>query len=192
MDLDNVKELWNNEQPGNLPVISLEKQKELHSPLEKIRRNMRMEFWINIVSLIILIPLFDAFSENRFLKGTLLFVFLFILTYYTLKFYKSYKKLNLSFDTYHQLLELKYELRLNVELYQSYYVSSVPFFMGMLFLILEKKEFFRYPDFLMSYMPFLFFFVLIVLLLGFGNWWLNHYYVKYIRQFNAILDELKP
>lgn len=191
MELDHLKEIWNKEKIDHFPEITLEKQKELHTPLEKLRRNMRTEFWFNTVSIIVFIPLFGIFSENSFLRWTLYLVFVFLVAYYTLKFYKIYRKLNLNYDTYHQLLELKYELKLNVELYKSYYVSSVPFFMGILFLFLEKNDFFRYPDLIMHYAPFIVFFSMMMFMLGFGQWWLNHFYVKYIRQYNAVIDELK-
>lgn len=191
MELDHLKEIWNKEKIDHFPEITLEKQKELHTPLEKLRRNMRTEFWFNTVSIIVFMPLFGIFSENSFLRWTLYLVFVFLVVYYTLKFYKIYRKLNLNYDTYHQLLELKYELKLNVELYKSYYVSSVPFFMGILFLFLEKNDFFRYPDLIMHYAPFIVFFSTMMFMLGFGQWWLNHFYVKYIRQYNAVIDELK-
>ena len=48
MELDHLKNLWNKEEVSETPEISLEKQKEIHSPLEKIKSGMRMEFWMNV------------------------------------------------------------------------------------------------------------------------------------------------
>ena len=41
MELDHLKEMWSNENVAETPEISTEKQKEIHLPLERIRKNMR-------------------------------------------------------------------------------------------------------------------------------------------------------
>ena len=41
MELDQLKNIWTQEDVSETPEISLEKQKEIHQPLEKIRKNMR-------------------------------------------------------------------------------------------------------------------------------------------------------
>ena len=53
MDLENLKQVWNEEKIESIPEISLEKQKEIHTPLEIIRKNMRTEFWVSIISFLI-------------------------------------------------------------------------------------------------------------------------------------------
>ena len=40
MELDQIKNLWNKEEVVETPEISLEKQKEIHFPLEQIRKNI--------------------------------------------------------------------------------------------------------------------------------------------------------
>ena len=51
MDLDNLKSLWNKEDVSETPEISPEKQRQMHHPLERIRKNMRYEFWSTITLL---------------------------------------------------------------------------------------------------------------------------------------------
>ena len=58
MDLENFKELWNKDTGQESPEISLEKQKEIHSPLQMLKVNMETEFWLMIVTL--------PFAVNRF------------------------------------------------------------------------------------------------------------------------------
>nr|WP_314492429.1 hypothetical protein [uncultured Chryseobacterium sp.] len=41
MELDNFKELWNKDTKQIPPEISLEKQNEIHSPLEMLKINMK-------------------------------------------------------------------------------------------------------------------------------------------------------
>jgi hypothetical protein len=191
MEIEDLKNIWDAENPELTPEISIEKQKELHLPLEKLRRNMRIEFWINILSIILLIPLLYVLKFNIFMQWTLYFVLLFIVFYFTFKFYQLYKKIRYyDLSTKNQLLELKYELNLNVELYKSYYVASVPFFMGMLFLYLEKVDFFKYDDLIMHYAPFIMFFALIAIVLAFGSISLEYHYGKYVKQIIKILKDL--
>ena len=42
MELDQIKNLWNKEEVAETPEISLEQQKEIHFPLEKIRKNIHL------------------------------------------------------------------------------------------------------------------------------------------------------
>lgn len=68
MDLENLKNTWKEENLNDIPEISTEKQKELHNPLEKIRKNMRMEFWSTVVAVIFLI--IAGFYLNSFVKSS--------------------------------------------------------------------------------------------------------------------------
>ena len=191
MELDQLKNIWDKEEVTETPEISTEKQKEIHLPLEKIRKNMRMEFWMNLVSMLVLLPLMSAFTENQYIRWTLYFIMLFILGYYTFKFNKLYQKiLNPQFDTYHSMMELNYDLKLNVELYKSYYVASVPFIMGIFFVLLEKHNFFTDENLIMHYAPFILFFAITALTLGIGSWWLENYYGKYVKQISKIVQDL--
>ena len=79
---------------------------------------MKMEIWLNIFSLILLIPLSKVFSENPFLRWTMMMVFFFIIFFFTFKFYLFYiKTKDYSIDTLNNLLEIKFELRTLKELY---------------------------------------------------------------------------
>lgn len=192
MDLENLKNIWDEEQVSETPEISLEKQKEIRMPLEKIRKNMRMEFWSNVIAMIALIPLSHVFSANPFIRWSFYLVLVFIFVYYYIKFYKLYVKLFTSdFSTFHQLMEIKYELKLNIELYKSFYIAAVPFFFAMLLLLLEKHNFFKYDDLIMHYAPFIIFLAVVAFTLGFGKWWWDHFYDKYIRQIEKIMSQLK-
>lgn len=191
MELEQLKNIWDKEEVTETPEISTEKQKEIHLPLEKIRKNMRMEFWMNVVSMLVLLPLMSSFTENQYIRWTLYFIMLFILGYYTFKFNKLYQKiLNQQFDTFHSMMELNYDLKLNVELYKSYYVASVPFFMGIFFVLLEKHNFFTDENLIMHYAPFILFFAITALILGIGSWWLENYYGKYVKQISKIVQDL--
>ena len=194
MELDDFKKLYKKEEITETPEISLEKQKEIHLPLEKIRKNMRLEFWMNFISMVILIPLFKIFSDNEFIRWSLYGILLFVVIYYYIKFYWFYRKIsNNDLSTFQQLIELKYELRNNIELYKSYYIASIPFFYSILLLYIEKKYdvFFKTDDLIIHYAPFIIFFAFIATFLGFGKWWWDNYYNKYIKEVEKLLNDLK-
>ena len=67
MELDHLKAMWSNENVAETPEISTEKQKEIHLPLEKIRKNMRNEFYWTAVFFIFII-LFFALVDMHFFK----------------------------------------------------------------------------------------------------------------------------
>ena len=191
MNFDELQQQWQKEEVS-APEISLEHQHKINNPLQKIRKNMKMEIWLNVFSLILLIPLSKVFSENPFLRWTMMMVFFFIIFFFTFKFYLFYiKTKDYSIDTLNNLLEIKFELRTLKELYQAYYVSSIPFFMEMLFLFLDQHDFFKYEDLIMHYAPFIVFFSIVALVIGIGVWWFENYYGKYINQIENILNELK-
>ena len=62
MDLQDLKNVWDKENVDATPEISLDKQKEMHLPLEKIRSNMRMEFYTTIVLLVAALLYFEITS----------------------------------------------------------------------------------------------------------------------------------
>ena len=77
MDLENLKQVWNEEKMESIPEISLEKQKEIHTPLEMIRMNMRTEFWMNIIFFplwAVLFPLMGKNIEQTYLLVILIFI----------------------------------------------------------------------------------------------------------------------
>ncbi len=192
MELNNLKEMWSKEQISETPEISLEKQKEIHLPLEKIRQNMRLEFWTSLIAIILLIPLSKVFSENEFIRWSLYCTLFFVCAYYYFKFYRFYKKISYTdLSTFQQLLEIKYELKNNIELYKSYYIASVPLFYAMLLLFLRKHDFFKFDDLIIHYAPFIVFFSFIALFLGFGKWWWDNYYNRYVKKIEKFIDELK-
>lgn len=68
MELENFKELWNKDTGQESPEISLEKQREIHSPLEMLKVNMETEFWLMIVTLPLLLTGFPFASTDSNIK----------------------------------------------------------------------------------------------------------------------------
>ena len=189
MDLENLKQVWDKEKIESIPEISLEKQKEIHTPLEMIRMNMRAEFWMNIIFFpfwAALLPLTGKNTEHIYLIAILIFIAFIIIGYYYLKFYTFYKKLNTkSLNTYHNILDLRYELVLNSELYKSFNIVFVPIMLGLYStLYLHNKE----SNIIFFIILFLTFCVILYFI---GKYWMYESYGKHIMKISKIVAEIK-
>ncbi len=188
MNLDNIKELWDKEPDTETPEISLKQQKDIHLPLEKIKSNMKKEFWSTIITLIfVIIPLFLQDSVIFSSYVLILSITLGIMAYYFGKFYVLYKKISTqNLSTYHHLLNLRYELVLNTELYKSYYISFIPIAFALYLVHFQSKI----PnDALFFFLSFLMIVVIIALYI-LGKIWLREFYGKYIQKISEIVDSL--
>ena len=190
MDLENLKQVWNEEKIESIPEISLEKQKEIHTPLEIIRKNMRTEFWVSIISFLLwaVSSLFTRMdTKHTYLLVMLIFIASIIIVYHYLKFYTFYKKLNTqNLNTYHSILDLRYELVLNSELYKSFYIASFPFILDFYFynvLYVGNKDFDLAFFTILSLL-------LCVVIYFIGKYWLYENYGKYIQQISKIVAEI--
>lgn len=188
MDLENLKQVWNKEKIESVPEISLEKQKEIHTPLEMIRKNMRTEFWISIVSFPLwaaLLLLIGKDTMQIYLLIMLIFIALIIMGYYYLKFYTLYKKLNTkSLNTYHNILDLRYELVLNSELYKSFYTAFIPIMLGLFSILFLDSKNFDLTFFTILSLSFC------VGIYSTGKYWLYENYGKYIQKISKIVAEI--
>ena len=188
MDLENLKQVWNEEKIESIPEISLEKQKEIHTPLEMIRKNMRTEFWTSIVFFLLWAvssPFSGMDTKHTYLLVILTLTAFVIIGYYFLKFYTFYKKLNTqNLNTYHNILDLRYELVLNSELYKSFYIASIPFILGFYYASYVDNKDFNLSFFSIISLSFC------VLIYFIGKYWLYENYGKYIQQISKIVAEI--
>lgn len=198
MEIDQFKNLWKEDQPDQLPEINLESKKLLSTPLQRIRKNMKMEF----LSSIFIFPLVVWLLVNYISQPIILFyalmllgVSLIVIGYYYLKFYKLYRQIDhLDWNTFHNLLRLKYDLMLNVQMYKSYYLTFIPILLCELILVFQnfqyqKLIFNQHPEVLI--INFVYWFLMAALSLYFtGKAWLYYFYDKYIIQISEYIDAL--
>ncbi|GGG64063.1 hypothetical protein [Epilithonimonas arachidiradicis] len=196
MDLDNLKSLWNKEDVSETPEISTERQKEIHLPLEKIRKNMRNEFWSTIILLpIVLIAIwffnipfrFRLYIEVLVASMTLVTVFFFS------KFFKLYREINNpTLGTYDSLKDLFHQFELNKQYYLSFYLSFVPFFVCEIIIITESIPYsHQYTDGLLAVKFIISILFGLFALYFLGNWWFQHFYGKYIDKIKKLVEDLK-
>ncbi|MCD9853254.1 hypothetical protein LUD75_00945 [Epilithonimonas sp. JDS] len=196
MELDNLKSLWNKEDVSETPEISPEKQKQLHHPLERIRKNMRYEFWSTVVlmPIILMIVWFSPlpFRFNLYLEILVLSMTL-VTGFFFNKFFKLYKEIsNPALGTLDSLKDLLHQFELNKQYYVSFYLSFVPFFVCEMIIVLESiPQTHNYSNAMLA-MVFLGSVAFGLTMVYFiGTAWFKYFYGKYIKKIEVLVEEMK-
>lgn len=204
MNFDKLQEQWNQENNEVSLPQNLDKIKEAHNPIDKVRRNMKFDL-ISQAVLTILIGFVPYAKRNEWdFQSISIFALFYVLMvgfmlYYTLKFYRFYKQsYNLSYDSRKNLMWFAYELRLFIELYRA--LTFIMMFLGMALGLYFGMHFnttgqdifhLKDADFLKLF-GVLFFMVafLLGLVVLFMEFVINHYYGKYYKKIKNILNQL--
>ena len=204
MNFDKLQEQWNQENNEVSLPQNLDKIKEAHNPIDKVRRNMKFDL-ISQAVLTVLIGFVPYIKRNEwdFLSISIFALFYVLMVgfmlYYTLKFYRFYKQsYNLSYDSRKNLMWFAYELRLFIELYRA--LTFIMMFLGMALGLYFGMHFnttgqdifhLKDADFLKLF-GVLFFMVafLLGLVVLFMEFVINHYYGKYYKKIKNILNQL--
>jgi len=190
MELDNFKELWNKDNKQAPPEISLEKQNEIHSPLEMIRINMKTEFWIMVVTLPTILYGFPFATNDSNIKTISVFEVIlslgFIFYFYS-RFIKLYKLLTKSsINTNYDLFNLKTQLLVSKEIYLAYYISYIP--LALLMCLIQIGFHFDTGYHVAVFGTSLLISILILCFII--KYWIYNMYGKYIENVVDIVDEL--
>ncbi|CAI8820604.1 hypothetical protein [Chryseobacterium sp. IT-36CA2] len=190
MELENFKEIWNKDTGQESPEISLEKQKEIHSPLQMLKVNMKTEFWLMIVTLPLLLTSFPFASKDSNIKTISLFVTILtvaIIVYFYSRFLKLYKLLQKnSINTNYDLFNLKTQLLISKEIYIAYYISYIP--LGLLLSLIQINFHFDQEYNLAIFGISL---MITLLLIAFIiRYWIYYMYGRYIDDVVRLVDEL--
>ncbi len=196
MNLEDLKETWNEETIEQVPEVSLSEQKGLKNPLALIRKNMRMEFWTNnLVILLLIVGCFFYIENQKFLLYTtsLLLVVVLITGFYFLKFKKIYNEIgNTNYSTFQSLLELNYRLEYFKNLFFSLYMSLVPIILCELFLMYEFYLDFSQKPIGLFIITWIASFIISTLFIYFyAKFWFSSVYGKHIAKISNLLHEIK-
>ncbi|MCJ7932395.1 MAG: hypothetical protein MUW56_01850 [Chryseobacterium sp.] len=190
MELENIKELWNKDNGQEPPEVSLEKQREIHSPLQMLKINMKTEFWLMVFTLPMLLSGFPFTSLDSNIKTISAFVTILTLAfmiYFYSRFLKLYKLLEKnSINTNYDLFNLKTQLLISKEIYISYYISYIP----LAFLLSLIKINFQFD---MEYNLAIFgtsFLITLLLVVFIIKYWIYYMYGRYIEDVVQLVDEL--
>jgi len=197
MNIDDLKNAWNEDDFfEGTPEISIEQKNKINLPLEKMRKNMRKEFWYTLVVFIFsffVVAICNAPLKFKFYVLVLVASMAFVTIFFFSKFFKLYKELsNPALQTYDALNDLLMQFNLNKQYYLSFYVSFIPFLVCEIILVIEVVPWMRELN--LAY--------ILMILLGFviggaslvylsGKRWFEKFYGKHIRQIEELLKELK-
>ncbi|WP_374460255.1 hypothetical protein [Chryseobacterium taeanense] len=196
MNIDELKNTWNQDDSfEETPKISIEQKERINLPLEKIRKNMRMEFWSTVSVFVFAFALIAVSAgpfKFKFYITILIASMVFVTFFFYSQFFKLYKNMgNPMMNTYESLKDLLHQFQLNKQYYLSFYLAFVPFLVCEIIIVLE---FIPRPvplsdlhiaitliGTMVITMPLLFFI---------GKWWFNKFYEKYIIQIKSLVKEL--
>ncbi|GEP90157.1 hypothetical protein SAMN05660909_01588 [Chitinophaga terrae (ex Kim and Jung 2007)] len=205
MNFDDIKDAWNNDEENEKLRVpaSIDQLKSAQLPVEKLRRGMKGEMYVQLFSLLIigLVPQIIFLSPVFVVPFYTLYVaMLGVSAYYFFKLYVFYKSSGaVTLTSKESLYELYYEARLSIEMYKSYTYVLCPFglVMGALLILSHRgAALTNLYDFAVaneqvalilsaSLVTSLFSVFLVT------EYWTKSSYGKYIRQIKSVLDEIK-
>lgn len=202
MDFNDIQNAWKNDTNENIKLPeNLEKIQTANTPLDKIRKNLRNEFFYQVISIVLIgfAPLMKDFPQTMVMPFYLLFsLFVAVSIYYLVKLFLFYKRLNnVTLNTKDSLYETYFDIRLNMELYKTFGFALTPFMVlflvGVAYHEMSKKQELVLSSLQNSHFIGLFIAVVIgILFMGLAlEWWVHYFYGKYAKEIRKVIDELK-
>ncbi len=196
MNIDELKNAWNEDDSfEGTPEISIGQKNKINLPLEKIRKNMRMEFWSTVgifVFAFAVIALCEGGFKFKFYLSILIGSMVFVTFFFYSQFFKLYKNMSdPGMKTLDGLKDLLHQFNLNKQYYLSFYLCFVPFLVCELIIVLEFiPRPVPLPDVQIAFVLITTLVITMPLLLIIGKWWFGMFYGKYIRQIEHLVKEL--
>ncbi|MFC7348307.1 hypothetical protein ACFQO9_16430 [Chryseobacterium zhengzhouense] len=198
MNIDELKNAWNDDVSDETPQISTEQSQKINLPLEKIRKNMRMEFWSTVGVLlfgfaVVWIPVPEAPFKFKFYLTVLLFSMVIVVSFFFSKFFKLYRDIsNPMMKTYESLQDLMFQFKLNEQYYLSFMLSFVPFLVCELIIVIEfiphrvPLSDLKIATTIISSLAIGLFGLFLL-----AKYWYKSFYGKYVRKIEQLLSELQ-
>lgn len=200
MNFDELQSAWHNDKGNDIVVPdSVTKLRSVATPVQRIRKNMRIELVV-MLCLIIGIPFFRIAYEEQLaaIPFYALYIALIILTiFYYIKFYLFYKRLDAAtLTSKDSLYEVYYDIKLNIEMYRSFNYSIIPLmllYQVMVILSLppiKAAAFASRQAYFITVFSVVFLFV-VVIAIALVELWIKYLYGNYLQQVRKVLEELK-
>lgn len=198
MNFDQLKNQWNeSETDANEVSENMLKVTEARTPIDNIRKKMKNEFFVQLLSLIVMAFAPKIFGFSQELRAIYLLSFAItcgFTAYYFFKFYTFYKhSYDLSLDSRKNLLWFYYEMKLNVELYKAltYIIGFIALAFCATALVLLRGDILikLLNKISMTYVV-LNAFITILIIGVITELWARFYYGKYLKQIKTIVDSI--
>lgn len=200
MNFEKLKSEWKRDEINaqDIPKSMKMLKRSIH-PLEQLKRNMKQEFYFQIMGIIVLIFFPSIFKLQESLQSVYFMIysmFTVVSTYYLYSFFKFYRTVHqYEMNTKDSLMHLYYDLRLNMERYKSFCFLILPYGLICLILLAINNDLRKGKsiDFFTNEKVFelaLWLMVSTGIIMLFITIWVNFFYGKYVKRIKVILDEL--
>ena len=194
---EDLRDIWSN---GQDPVREFGAEaldtKGALSSIERVRRNMKMEFYMLLISLaagVTILIFYPPEPKTATLTWMILALLLAATLFFAQKVFRFYRKsYGMVFNTRESLIWFMYEVRLLIEMYRSYGITCISggFFIGLIHGItrhaaMAERDFLAIPviTFTAGIAANLFVYFII-------EFWLYWFYGRYVRRIEKILEDL--
>ena len=196
MNLDDVKNSWNDQDFSATKIPrEIPRPQNARSPLDRIRKNMKMEFYVQIVAVLLmgLFPFQFNFRADLIAPFFALYGVVIAITVYMLfKYFLLYKKLSdNTLSSMDHLYALYFDIRLSMEMYKTFVYILAPFvfmFVGMVALNHREGLVISANNIYIIIVSAIAFMILIAVL---SSIWVKIFYGKYALQIKNLIDDLK-
>jgi hypothetical protein len=205
MNFDDIQSAWNNDNDNSKVVIPsrVDQLKSLQMPVEKLRKNMQLEFYVQFGSLLLCAFLPEIFYLSPVMIAPFYAVYLVVMAisvHYFYKFYVFYNSLRTNtLSSKDNLYALYYEAKLNIEMYKAYTYTLFPFalIIGVMYLVSRKGN--KVSLLLEQAMVHkgiaigmaILFVVMILMIMMLTASWIRNSYGKYLKQIETVLEQFK-
>lgn len=214
MNFDELKNQWGKESVPEQLIPELKiSLKQSNTAIDKVRKNMRMDFWGYIALLVIGLAILLIVPHFKYVHHIISFIlwsfyvlFFVLSTYFLFKFYKFYKEsYDLNYDVKDSLWWFYYELRSFIDFYYTFNIVTLTMglscglslgYIGANLMLLKGED-----NVVSQYMDrvdkvfgsfFLLFMTIILILSMIGMHYLVKYmYGKHLKQLKRTLDLLR-
>ncbi|MBL1409510.1 hypothetical protein [Sphingobacterium faecale] len=201
MNLDELKSAWHADpiQGVHIPT-HIKHLRQAQHPLDKLKRNMKNEGYMQITAVIFMAiapQLFSVHPSTYTLYYTSYTMVLIISIYYLNTFRRFYQRVShYTTDTKENLNEIYYEFKLNIERYHSFGFLLIPFVLVWTIIysysrMLEQGEdLSTIPDSAKQSLLITLLIASSLVTIGIIAW-TRYFYSPYTKQIKLVLDELK-
>jgi len=204
MNIDDLKDAWNNDEPQGmqLPDNTVINRKTT-SVIDKVRSNMKSEFIATIAAYPFIIAYLVFSHQTPFffnIASVLLFTVMILNGYFYARFYAFYKTTgSYNFSVKESIRKITYELELNTEIYKAYNFCVVPLAIILTITLFCGKSISGYLQHLLvsdtiSVKSMLFIFMNIVcsfaITFAITNYYIKSLYGKHIAELKQVIADL--
>ncbi|MFD2904790.1 hypothetical protein [Sphingobacterium anhuiense] len=201
MNLDELKTAWNSESTNDVRIPAKIKQLgQAKHPLDKLKRKMKNEWYMQFIAILFLLffPQVMHIHPSLYIIYYTSYALLVVISVYYLNLFRLfYNKINdYTADTKDSLLEIYYELKINIERYHAFGFLLLPVALVAIALYVNTIKLERGDSFTTESHSETISFIILTLVVSFTFIlsilaWTKYIYSPYVKQLKKILDELK-